>query len=400
MTDILRKTLLAVVLLCFVFMPVSIYAEENPEDSIMKTKYSEEDLYETFDLSQEASASKVISGDLLFDDGYWSLSLSGNEPKTAELLYKDAALYRGNTYDVLMNITASSDDYAEILISNRELDYRVNDNAITENDGNRIANLAEEYATHEPRYNYVLGGRDLSSESGKGLDCAHFVGRVYEDCGYPEITASGADANVNHLHDDLADKAVNDIIENGPAKLDQMRRGDILIFYKNGHPSHTAIYIGGGKIAHAMDEDNGVCVIDMKYNEETGVVGYNGKTLQRVIRPARTTTVTADANVTIDVQYTIVDKNKNAIGGIDVGAVVEDKKGVTKTPKTSEAKAPKNNKGYYVDNSTIYEKVQMKSTNKESVKTKLNVTVPEFRDYKEWSRRSPSIGEKPLKIHK
>ena len=382
MSTRLKKVTAFIVLLCLIIlMAVTTHAEEKTKETSISDFHVEKE-YETVPLSQKSSGAKLISGNLLFDEGNWTLSLSESSPEEAELLYENAVTYKGNSYSVLMHITAASDNYAELIVSDKELKYSVNGDEIVQSDGNRIGNLAEEYAMHKPRYNYVLGGRDLSTESGRGLDCAHFVGRVYADCGQPELTSSGADANVNHLHDDLADKTVNDIIRDGPAKLSVMRRGDILIFYNNGSASHTAIYLGNGMIAHAMDENHGVCITDMRYNEETGIVGYSGKTLQRVLRPARTTTIKPDANVTVEVEYTVVDRNGNAVGGLDVGAMVKDGE---EEIKASKLNAPESGNGYYAEGSTVYEKTDIASAEEKEVTTSLEAYVPVIKDYEEWT---------------
>lgn len=155
-----------------------------------------------------------------------------------------------------------------------------------ESSGSVYGDLAEDIATHTPKYQYLLGGRKLSTKKGEGIDCAHFVGYVYGKCG-TDITSNHADQNVATLKDVLK-KHIAASKDKEPIPLSSLKRGDILIFYRNGEPSHTAIYLGGGIIAHAADEDLGVTITNMNYNEKTGVAGYSGKTLQYVIRMPRT----------------------------------------------------------------------------------------------------------------
>jgi cell wall-associated NlpC family hydrolase len=177
--------------------------------------------------------------------------------------------------------------------------------------GDMYGDMAEDFATHSPRYNYVLGGRALSSKPGEGIDCAHFVGLVYKKCG-TDLTSSGADQNVTTLKDKLKDD-IAESYEDGPIPLSKLKRGDIIIFYQNGAPSHTAIYLGDGVIAHAADEKRGVTITDMDYNESTGVAGYNGKTLQYAIRIPKTKSTKHSVIRTKKIKTTTVIPTKSQI---------------------------------------------------------------------------------------
>ena len=151
--------------------------------------------------------------------------------------------------------------------------------------GDRVADLAEKLCTHDPLYNYVLGGRELSTEEGHGIDCAHFVGLVYRECGF-DVREVVNDGNVRILRTSLSKYIAAEYSKDSPIKLDEMKRGDIIIFFNEGHDSHTAIYAGDGMIAHAANEEMGVTMTDMGYDEETGIAKYNGKTVQCIIRRA------------------------------------------------------------------------------------------------------------------
>ena len=94
------------------------------------------------------------------------------------------------------------------------------------------------------------------------------------------------DGNVMILRTTLSEYIAEEYKDGSPVLLKDMKPGDIIIFFNQGHDSHTAIYLGGGKIAHAASEEMGVTVTDMEYDEETGNAGYNGKQIKCIIRRA------------------------------------------------------------------------------------------------------------------
>lgn len=230
---------------------------------------------------------------------------SGQESATYH--YSKAASIYGKKYDVTMTIESISNqgESSSLYVGSNSPEITIAPTVKTSDKGDEIADLAEKYASHDPKYRYVLGGRELSTTTG-GIDCAHFVGRVYKDCGV-DITSNGADANVKSLRTVLKDDIVASYSEGNPIRLSDMKRGDIIIFFSNGSDSHTAIYIGDGKIAHAGDPSLGVTVTDLQYNESTGVAGYNGKTIQYIIRPDTKTTKTTAGSVKMQAVIRVTD---------------------------------------------------------------------------------------------
>jgi cell wall-associated NlpC family hydrolase len=218
----------------------------------------------------------------------WNISVPDGKTRFDDLAvtYKNALKIGGKKYNVRMTVTeAASSKKSVIRISKNNMEIGTASASLkktVKTNKSKVAAIASKIATHKPRYNYVLGGRTLSTTGG-GIDCAHFVGHVYKKAGI-DITSNGADSSVNSLRTVLKKNIVKTYSSGSPIQLKEMKKGDIIIFFAGGHDSHTAIYIGGGKIAHAGDPRLGVTVTDMRYNEKTGVVGYSGKTLQYIIR--------------------------------------------------------------------------------------------------------------------
>lgn len=54
--------------------------------------------------------------------------------------------------------------------------------------------------------------------------------------------------------------------------LSHMEVGD-LVFYGNGI-SHVALYIGNGKVVHALNSNKGIVITDYNYDTPVGVGTY------------------------------------------------------------------------------------------------------------------------------
>ncbi|HEX8597489.1 MAG TPA: C40 family peptidase [Chloroflexia bacterium] len=104
------------------------------------------------------------------------------------------------------------------------------------NAGATIVSLAYQYNGYRYRY----GGASPS-----GFDCSGFVYYVYKQAGI----SIGRDTNSQYN-------------SGTRVSFGNLQPGDIVLFsntYRRGL-SHAAIYIGGGKIIHAMNESTGVTV--------------------------------------------------------------------------------------------------------------------------------------------
>jgi len=104
--------------------------------------------------------------------------------------------------------------------------------------GQRIADYSRQFLG----YRYVWGG---SSPAAGGFDCSGLVHYVLAQVG------------IDSGHNVDSDLAIGSAVS-----LNNLQPGDILIFvntYKAG-PSHSGIYIGGGRFIHAESESTGVTI--------------------------------------------------------------------------------------------------------------------------------------------
>jgi cell wall-associated NlpC family hydrolase len=107
--------------------------------------------------------------------------------------------------------------------------------------GDRIANYAKQFVG----WRYVWGGH---SPSAGGFDCSGLVHWVLSQNGINAGYSVGADLEIG-----------------SPVPADQLQPGDILIWantYTAG-PSHSGIYIGGGRFVHAETYSTGVTISNM-----------------------------------------------------------------------------------------------------------------------------------------
>ena len=98
---------------------------------------------------------------------------------------------------------------------------------------------------------YVWGGTSLTN----GADCSGFVMSVFAEFGYslPRVAAAQYDASKKKT-------------------MNQLEVGD-LVFYGNGI-SHVALYIGNGKVVHALNSNKGIVITDYNYDTPVGVGTY------------------------------------------------------------------------------------------------------------------------------
>lgn len=86
---------------------------------------------------------------------------------------------------------------------------------------------------------YVYGGNSLT----RGIDCSGFVKQIFAMYGYSLPRSSREYVNVGTR-----------------VPLGQIKAGDILIYKYGSRIGHVAIYIGNGRIIHAANDKDGVCI--------------------------------------------------------------------------------------------------------------------------------------------
>ena len=99
---------------------------------------------------------------------------------------------------------------------------------------------------------YVWGGTSLTD----GADCSGFVMSVFANFGYELPRVAAAQYEASQKKD-----------------ISQMETGD-LVFYGAGGINHVALYIGDGKVVHALNSNKGIVITDYNYDTPVGVGTY------------------------------------------------------------------------------------------------------------------------------
>ena len=95
---------------------------------------------------------------------------------------------------------------------------------------------------------YVYGGTSLTN----GCDCSGYVQSVFKHFGYSLPRTSAAQSKGGTT-----------------VSFDNLKKGDLLFYAKNGTVNHVGIYIGDGKIVNASNEKVGI--VTYRYNYRTPV---------------------------------------------------------------------------------------------------------------------------------
>ena len=86
---------------------------------------------------------------------------------------------------------------------------------------------------------YVYGGNSLTN----GIDCSGFVKQIFAMYGYTLPRSSREYVNVGTQ-----------------VPLSEIKAGDILVYKYGSRIGHVAIYIGNGRIIHAANDKDGICI--------------------------------------------------------------------------------------------------------------------------------------------
>ena len=144
----------------------------------------------------------------------------------------------GNLSSITYNVEVTEEDNYVDNISSREVSTPVNVSAPTR-DKSGLVSLA--YSLVGSRY--VAGGADPSI----GFDCSGFVYYLYSSIGISISRSSSTQ-----------------MYEGVGVSYENAQPGDILSWgYSAGAPTHSAIYVGGGKMIHATNPSMGVVVSDV-----------------------------------------------------------------------------------------------------------------------------------------
>lgn len=138
--------------------------------------------------------------------------------------------------------TVSPDDYES---------EQSSDSDSSSSSGSGSGSSVVDFATQFVGNPYVWGGTSLTN----GADCSGFVMSVFANFGYELPRVAAAQYSASQKRD-----------------LSQMEVGD-LVFYGSGI-SHVALYIGDGKVVHALNSNKGIVITDYNYDTPVGVGSY------------------------------------------------------------------------------------------------------------------------------
>lgn len=152
----------------------------------------------------------------------------------------------GNLSSITYNVEVTEENNDVETVDNREVSDSVNVSAPTR-DKSGLVSLA--YSLVGSRY--VAGGADPSI----GFDCSGFVYYLYSSIGISISRSSSTQ-----------------MYEGVGVSYENAQPGDILSWgYSEGAPTHSAIYVGGGKMIHATNPSMGVVVSDVaSWNRGSG----------------------------------------------------------------------------------------------------------------------------------
>ncbi len=148
--------------------------------------------------------------------------------------------YRIRAYAVV-NGSVTTSNYSGTYVKEAIYEYNYTPGELSEN----IQKILEYQGTP-----YVYGGKNPS-----GWDCSGFTRWVMRECMGVEIPYSAAQQGAGGQAINKNDKS-------------QWRPGDILAYTNGTRISHVAIYIGNGKMIHALNETRDTFVQDVDYYEK------------------------------------------------------------------------------------------------------------------------------------
>ena len=124
----------------------------------------------------------------------------------------------------------------------------------------------KQYEARKKKTNYVLYDTNIDSETAKSIVnyALQFVGNPYvyggnsltrgTDCsGFTKLVFS-------HFGINLPRTAADKIRSGRSVSVNSMQPGDLVLHGYNGYVSHAALYIGNGKVVHALNSNTGIVV--------------------------------------------------------------------------------------------------------------------------------------------
>ena len=177
----------------------------------------------------------------------------GIKTESITAMVNDMAAYaqeKGQEYQKQKNIAAerraSAERAKKIAAMVEESNRKVEQKRVAERKA--LVNFALQFEGNP----YVYGGTSLTN----GADCSGFVMSVFKEFGYDLPRVAAAQYESSQKKD-----------------ISQLETGD-LVFYGAGGINHVALYIGDGKVVHALNSNKGIVITDYNYDTPVGVGTY------------------------------------------------------------------------------------------------------------------------------
>ena len=255
----MKKKITAMLLaICCISSTWTVYADDfssGSEDAEIEMAEDDE-----ADVDDEAeNADDTEADDDMFSDGTDSSISGGDISAMANQIVAQAEVH-AQEYQQLKKEAKKYADAQEVARRAQEIKEetaRVRKQALKEaarqKEAKRVAKRQEvaDFAVQFVGNPYVWGGTSLTN----GADCSGFVMSVFANFGYELPRVAAAQYGASQKKD-----------------LSQMEVGD-LVFYGGGI-SHVALYIGDGKVVHALNSNKGIVITDYNYDTPVGVGTY------------------------------------------------------------------------------------------------------------------------------
>jgi len=121
-----------------------------------------------------------------------------------------------------------------------------------DNTGAKIALYGQQFVGNP----YVWGGTSLTS----GADCSGFVYTIFKNFGYSLLRVANDQMNGPSKTQIAAGYTAGTEVS-----AEELLPGDLVFYGSSGYASHVAIYIGDGKVVHAVNSKTGIKVTSMTY---------------------------------------------------------------------------------------------------------------------------------------
>lgn len=252
----MKKKITAMLLaICCISSTWTVYADDfSSGSSEVEIEITEDEDEDDVEITEDADAD-----DEMFSDGTESSTSGGDISAMANQIVARAEI-QAQEYQQLKKEAKKYADAQEVARRAQEMKEettRIREKALKEaakrKEEKRVAKRQEvaDFAVQFVGNPYVWGGTSLTN----GADCSGFVMSVFASFGYalPRVAAAQYGASVKK-------------------DLSHMEVGD-LVFYGNGI-SHVALYIGNGKVVHALNSNKGIVITDYNYDTPVGVGTY------------------------------------------------------------------------------------------------------------------------------